>query len=396
MKLTQANISKAKIEPGKAEAFFWDEEMPGFGLRLRVGGSRTFVAQYKLGTRHRRMSLGNASKVTADDARKAARQIFGKVAQGNDPASERATRVAEASVGFQATVADYLEVQAARSRPKTMEGTRHYLLKALRPLNGLALASITRATVAAELRRIAKDSGPSSADAARAKLSAFFAWAIGEGLCENNPVIGTNRAGGESRGRARVLTDTEVVAIWNAADPESEFGKIVRLLFLTACRRNEIGGLGGAEVALSDALIALPGERTKNKLPHDVPLSAPALAIAKTLGEGAGTLFGNSERGFNNWDRAKQQLDAAAGATDWTLHDIRRTAATRMADLGVQPHVIEAVLNHISGHKRGVAGVYNRSTYAKEKRAALEIWATHLLALVARAQGGNVVAIRTA
>ena len=102
------------------------------------------------------------------------------------------------------------------------------------------------------------------ADRARSELSTFFAWAIGEGLCETNPVTGTNKAGGDYQGRDRVLADAEVVAIWNAADPATDAGKIIRLLFTTGCRRNEMGGLRPSEIALGDSLIALPSERTKS------------------------------------------------------------------------------------------------------------------------------------
>ena len=339
MKITQANATKAKLPADKQEAIYWDDEIAGFGLRLRAGGSRTFVVQYKIGSKHRRITLGNAFKVTADDARKKAKQIFGKVADGKDPANERATRVAEASTGFAATAADFLQAQAKRSRPRTLTETTRYLNKTFKSLHGLALASITRAIVAAELRRIAKEISPIVADRARSTLSAFFAWAIGEGLCENNPVMGTNKAAGDVQSRARVLSDAEVVAIWNAADPRTDFGKIIRLLFLTACRRNEIGGLRRGEIALGDSLIALPGERTKNGLPHDVPLSAPAKAIVESLdSDGRTCAFGRGAAGFNNWDRAKQELDAVAQVDKpWILHDIRRTVATRMADLGVQP-----------------------------------------------------------
>ena len=161
MKLTQSNVTKAKLPAGKSEAFFWDDEMPGFGLRLREGGSRTFVVQYKIGAKHRRMTLGNAFKVTADDARKQAKQMFGKVVGGHDPASERATRVAEASTSFAASVADFLQSAShAQPEPALIETTR-YLNQHWKPLHGIALAKITRAIVAAELRRIAGSVAPS-------------------------------------------------------------------------------------------------------------------------------------------------------------------------------------------------------------------------------------------
>ena len=338
------------------------------------------------------MTLGNACKVTADDARKEARQIFGKVAGKHDPADERAARVAKASTGFAASVADFLQVQADRVKPCTLEEVTRYLNKTWKPLHGMAVASITRAIVAAELRRIAKECGPFAADRARSALSSFFAWLIGEGQCEANPVIGTNKAGNGNQRRDRVLSDAEVVKIWNGADPATDFGKIVRLLFATACRRNEIGGLRGAEIALGDSLISLPGSRTKNGLPHDVPLSGLAKGVVESLeleGDEDGCVFGKRGTGFSGWSKSKAELDAALKINKpWTLHDIRRTVATRMGDLGVQPHIVEAVLNHISGHKRGVAGTYNRSTYAQEKRMALDTWAAHLRVIANAA--GNV------
>ena len=159
---------------------------------------------------------------------------------------------------------------------------------------------------------------------------------------------------------------------------------------------------------VSAALI--PAARTKNGLPHEVPLSKQAIAVLDNCNRRADRdlLFGMRGGPFSGWSKAKAQLDQrivneqrkinpkAKGIPDWRLHDLRRTVATRMGDLGVQPHVIEAVLNHVSGHKAGVAGVYNRSSYVEEKRAALEMWAKHLDALCGGqlAHSGNVASIR--
>lgn len=386
MKLTQTGIAKAKLPAGKAEAFYWDDEMPGFGLRLRSGGSRIFVIQYKVGAKHRRITLGSASKITADDARKSAKRIFGKLADGKDPANERVMTKAQAALTLGAAVEDFIKRQEGHVRPRTLEETARYLRKHWKPLHGLGLASITRAHVAAEANKIATRSGPVAADRARAALSSFFGWAMGEGLVQDNPVMGTNRAA-PAETREHTLTDAEIVTVWNAADAETDFGKIVRLLFTTACRRDEIGKLKPSEIALANSLIALPGERTKNGRPHDVPLSGLAMGVVESLDtEGEGRVFGLRGSGFSGWSKAKRELDAKLeGVRPWTLHDIRRTVATGMATLGVQPHIVEAVLNHVSGHKRGVAGVYNRATYDKEKRAAMDAWASHLQTLLSGA-----------
>ena len=250
-------------------------------------------------------------------------------------------------------------------------------------LHGLPLANIRRATVAAQLAAIADDSGPIAADRARAALSAFFTWAIREGLADVNPVIGTNKSA-ELRPRERVLADAELAAIWKALAAD-QYGAIARLLILTGERREEIGGLRWSEVDVDKALITLSGERTKNGRRHELPLSDAALAIVKEQQRrersdergklGARDLiFGEGEGPFQGWGRAKAALDRRLAefaanngrVAPWRLHDVRRTVATRMADLGVQPHVIEAVLNHVSGHKAGVAAsTIDRSTHPK-------------------------------
>ena len=145
-------------------------------------------------------------------------------------------------------------------------------------------------------------------------------------------------------------------------------------------------------------LIALPGERTKNGRTHDVPLSKAALEIIDSIPRRVNRdfVFGEGKGGFSGWSKAKATLDAQLGFKPWRLHDLRRTASTRMADLGVQPHIIEAVLNHVSGHKAGVAGVYNRSTYENEKRAALDALSNYVLVAVVKAGGGNVQRLKRA
>jgi integrase len=156
----------------------------------------------------------------------------------------------------------------------------------------------------------------------------------------------------------------------------------VKLLILTGQRAAEIGGLQWDEI--HDEEIVLPSARTKNKRTHIIPLSDPARAILNQFqANGRSHVFGYADAtGFDGWGYAKRNLDASVDLEHWTIHDLRRTVATRMAELGVQPHNIEAVLNHVSGHKGGIAGVYNRATYDREKREALNLWAEHVMALV--------------
>ena len=204
--------------------------------------------------------------------RRRAKQIFGKVADGKDPANERAVARSEASQTFELVAADFIAFQRTRRKANTLDATERYLNKHWKPLHGLALDSINRATVSAQLRVIAKGNGPVAADRARANLSKFFSWAMGEGLCDTNPVIGTNKSADEYKPRERVLTDAEMAAVWKDA-PDSDYGRIVRLLMLTGCRRDEIGSLRWSEIDVKGKAITLPGSRTKNGREHVVPLS---------------------------------------------------------------------------------------------------------------------------
>jgi integrase len=251
----------------------------------------------------------------------------------------------------------------------------------------------------ATIRRRLEEMKIRAANRARASLSTLFIFAMREGLVEANPVIGTNKARDE-RLRDRVLANTELVEIWNACR-DDDYGRIVRLLILTGQRREEVGAMASSEINLANSQWSLPGERTKNRLSHDVPLSDSAAAILRAIPRHVrrNLIFGMGSGGFSGWSRAKAALDGrinsarikhlgtrAEEISPWRIHDIRRTVATGMANIGVQPHIIEAVLNHVSGHKAGVAGIYNRAVYAAEKRAALERWANQVSSLVEGAE----------
>jgi integrase len=396
MKFTLTNVRTwSDFDKSKSEHIVFDEAMPGFGLRIRVGGKRqhrTFIAQYKIGSKHRRITLGNIAKVTLEDAKQRAKIIFGKVADGKDPANEKAEARQVASHTLGAAIAKYLDAKAATMKPRSYAETKRHLENHWKPLHGLALASIGRANVAAQVSMIAKESGPVAANRSRASLSAFFRWAIGEGLSDHNPVAGTNKQE-ENGERKRSLSDAEASAVWLAA-PDNDYGRIVQLILLTGCRRDEIGSLQWPEVDLKEKTITLPGERTKNKQPHTVPLSDSAISILKQIPrrETRDFVFGIGKGGFSGWSKSKREIDPAAKLKEpWTLHDLRRTVRTGLGKLGVQPHVAEAALNHLPPK---LIRTYDRNTYATEKRDALDKWAAHLKVAVAQATGANVTALR--
>jgi integrase len=405
MILNDRYASTVKLPPGKKEHIFWDGKLEKFGLRVRVGGSKRWIVQYRFGTRQPRFTIGTIKEVSATDARETAQTLLAKVRLGIDPQAERRTAIDKAGDLFGDLGQKYLKAAKSRLRPGSYDQVERHVTRYWAPFNGYSIHSITLKDVAKRIKEIAETSGVVTANRSRATLAALFTWAMKEGEVEFNPVTATNKAGEESP-RDRVLPDSELVEVWKACR-EDDFGTIVRLLILTGQRREEVGGMADSEIITDKQLWSLPRDRTKNNLPHDVPLSGAAVALLAQHPRrpGRDLIFGDTEsRPFSGWSRARRALDVRisearkeakidAPLAPWTLHDLRRSVATRLGDLGIQPHVIEALLNHISGSKSGVAGIYNRATYAAEKRQAVDIWAAHIEGLLAE-KPTNVVPIR--
>jgi integrase len=395
MKLNDRTVTEGRptLQAGKGEAIFFDDDVAGFGLRVRRAGSRTWVYQYWLGDRSRRMTLGKWPKLSAKGARDLVDVLAAKVALGQDPAQEKfESRTRKES--FAEIAGDYLAALATRLRPRSLEEVRRHLNNHATPLHGLPVAKMQRRDVAELLTAIAAGSGPVAANRVRSSISAMFHWAMKAGIAEANPAAFTNKEG--ERSRSRVLNAGELREIWTAL-PEGDYGSIVRLLILTGQRRTEIGDLRWSEIDLKRGVICLPPERVKNFRQHSIPMSEAVRSIVRAIPktEGRDFVFGYGTGGFSGWSRRKERLDAAINARrkkpmePWTLHDLRRTAATMMADDGIQPHVVEAVLNHASGHRAGIAGVYNLAKYEKEMQSALTAWAKRVAEIVRENAGGK-------
>lgn len=403
MKLTQTKVDALKLDRGKADQIFFDDEIPGFGVRVREGGSRKFVLHYRIGGNQRRYTVGAVGVLKLEEARQRARRALVDVGDGKDPAAQKATEKVEAKQSLLSVAKDYLEVLQRRvakgqMKPRTYTEIERHLNKHWKPLHRLVISSINRATIAARLREIAKQHGPVAADRARSNVSTFFGWAIGEGICEANPVDGTNKNSEYVERERSLIVDGEkpnyddLIAVWKGC-PDSEYGKIVRLLILTLCRRDEIGSLERSEFDREAKLIRLPGARTKNGREHVVPLSDEAMAILENvdLRDGRELLFGSGKGGYSGWSKSKAEMDSTLKIKKpWTLHDLRRTGRTGLGMLGVAPHIAEAVLNHLPPK---LLRTYDKNKYEKEKREALDLWAAHLMRLV-NGEKSNVVTLR--
>jgi integrase len=431
MKLTAKVIRGLQLPDGKSDHLFWDDEIPGFGLRVRAGGSRSFVFQYALGDKQRRLSLGAATQESfakhkdEPGIREKAAQLHAKVKLGQDPAGDKTDARKRASDTFETIAKRFLAAKKAELRPGSYDQIRRHIETYAKTLNGLHMAKISRRDIATAIGAVKNNSGAVTSNRVRSTLSALFSWAMSEGIdgIEGNPVAGTNKS--EERARERVLKDHELRAIWKHAG-DDHYGAIIRLLMLTGQRADEIASLQWSEITevtvpakrITDTVVLvqftikameLPAERTKNKRPHIIPLSdsaAEILAAQPRRADDDGKLrelvFGVGQQGFSGWSRCKERLDEriakdlGAPLDHWTPHDLRRTASTLMNDrLGVLPHVVEAILNHVGGAKAGVAGVYNKALYLRERVEALNLWADHLTAIV-EGQESNVTPLKRA
>jgi integrase len=262
---------------------------------------------------------------------------------------------------------------------------------ALADWRSVAAAEFAQADAIRTLDTIKAERGPVAANRLRAVARACWSWAVKRGALKANPWEATPRPARETA-RERVLTDAEVGALWTAAGAlDAPWSGIGRLLLLTGQRRGEVAAMRWSELDLDAGLWSLPGERTKNHRPHTVPLSAEAVALLRDVKrrKDAELVFEGPRRNVPaGFGKMKARLDAAmtkaakdAGraALPWTLHDIRRTVATGLQRLGVRLEVTEAVLNHVSGSRAGIVGVYQRHGWDREKAAALDAWAAHVL-----------------
>jgi len=402
MRLSDTLALTLPLPAGKHDFFVWDEGLPGFALRIRSSGRRSWAIQYRLGRQQRRESLGDIRRVRIEDARRIARQRFAQVELGIDPVAERVA--ARVQAGAQkltlGVVAErYLAAKKHALRASTHKAAERYFAVQWESLRGKPIDTIKRADVAATLQEIIKTNGRTSAARARGNLSALFGWALREGLCEANPVIGTNDPAEGIRPRERVLSDGEIRVIWSACQ-DDDFGRIIKLLLLTGCRRDEIGGLLWNEVDLNSGVMTLPGTRTKNHRTLELTLPPAAIDILRSAPRRAGReyVFGGRGGAFSAWSYSTLRLNAriakAEGAplAGWRLHDLRRTMRTGMGQIGVPPHIAELVINHV---KHGVEAVYDKYRYQAEIKTALARWAAHVASIIEGHQS-NVTALQRA
>ena len=368
--------------------------------RARKGAllGKSYLAQYSIGGIKRRVPLGSCAAISLAAAREAVRAILGDVAKGRDPAAERKEAARQASsqaLTLEALLEQWRALKLADRRERyaaeAVRALKHAFPKHLRAPAG----DLDRAAILRVLDALARDGKPAMARSTAAYGRSCYQWAVKRGSLSANPFMGLSLAADVKR--ERVLTNDELRAIWQATAGPGPFNAIVHMLILTGQRRGEVAGMTWDELAPDLSAWTIPGVRTKNGVAHIVPLSPQARAILRVcpqLDESA-LVFPGLRGPFSGFAKAKAALDRASGVKDWRLHDLRRTVATGLQRLGVRLEVTEAVLNHVSGSRAGIVGVYQRHDWAEEKRAALNAWGEHVDAIVeGREATGKVTAFR--
>lgn len=428
LKLTDGEVEA--IEPGDRDVYVWDTALPRFGVRVTSAGARIYLVQYRAkgepgsGSKTRRITIGqhDGELWNTTKARAAARKLLAPVDLGQDPFADReADRAAKAGAATFAAEAEALKLREAeertrdsfeavadrfvdrslkdtRSGQETARLIRHGPVAAWR---GKHISEVRRADVADLIDQIRMRS-PATARLTYAALRGLFGWCIERDLIAASP-CDRLKAPPRPEARDRVLSDDELRAIWKASDGLGyPFGPIVQLLMLTGQRRGEVAGMAWTELDLEASTWRMPKERTKNGRAHEIDLSVEALAVIKAVpragallfpartaptrtGEAAGSKPSDpgAVRGFSATKRRLDALAASEGAREpWRLHDLRRTAATGMAAMNFGPHVIERVLNHVSGAQGGLVGVYQRHDYRAERKAALVAWGARVATVI--------------
>ena len=400
-RFVEGYADRIAVPPGSRDVLKFDTEVRGFGIRKFADERSIYFIKYQVDGKWRRVTLGEVVAGNLRKMRLLASSIKAESLIGRDVLAER-----QAAIDAQKSrkplldvIPVYLAARKKDMRPSSFDGVNRYLRKHWKPLHQRDIRSITKDEVEQLLDDIKENNGGRAADCARIILSVLFDWAIAnrdpatrQRYAEANPLLGIKPKAKMVR-RERVLTEPELVEVWQAAG-EDHFGRIIKLLILLGQRKTEIGDLSDIELNEMDRQIELASHRTKNGKPHKVPLSDLALSLIPPKRRGCAYRFGR-RNGFSGWSKGKKELDARIAASRkatgkppmpaWTLHDLRRTFTTIMNERGIAPpHIIEAILNHISGHQAGVAGTYNRAKYLAERIKALNEWTAFIIRLVSK------------
>ena len=400
-KLTDAVVAKASLPEDATEAVLWDTEVTGFGLRV-TAGAKTYIVSYRpqVGGRaatKRRVKLGNPHTIkTAQEARRLALAVLGKVADGKDPAAERAREKRRGGAKVTDLLDRYekdLERRAYVNRTTVMSGLRTRLAAFAQR----DVSELTGADIAAIVERLEAQGKAGAAQDFRSRCRAFLSFCHAKAhAIPAHPMLGyrkeraTRAEAVERVGRERELSAVDLAKVWNAADPATVFGRLIRFLILTGCRRGEAAGLRRDMIDAKAKVIRLPAVFTKQGRGHVVPIEPTLAALLKACTMDARSpelVFPSPRSGgvMKGWTKLVAGPCKASGVT-FTLHDLRHTFRSGLSRLGIDPDTAELAQGHA---RQGLEAIYNHDDGLDRLRPAFAKWAKHVSSLVAAKSGAT-------
>lgn len=349
---------------------------PGFSLRVFPTGRKVFTVKYRYGLKQRRLPIGVHPRITLAEARNKALEALRLVDEGIDPAARRRTL----GMTVESICADFIQKYAKRNR--SWKETERILQREFVAVHGQRdIREIKRHDIIEMMDGAIERGAAYQANRIHSNLRKLFNWCLERGIVEASPVLGTKPPTRE-QARDRVLDDDEIRTVLRAcADEPYPYRQFVPLLLATAQRRGEVSKMRWSEIDIDAKVWVIPAELSKNGKPHVVPLNDHALRLLAEVPRfpDCDWVFTTTRRApISGFSKALRHIHSQSKTSEWRFHDLRRTAASGMARAGIAPHVVEKVLNHISGTISGVAAVYNRYGYDAERRDALDMWGKFL------------------
>jgi integrase len=377
--MQQALTAKAleALKPKAKRYEVHDLYCPGLSVRISSQGRKTFTVKFRYGIRQKRMKLGVYPRISLATAREKAIDALRQVDEGIDPTKRRRS----ADMKVEAVCREFIRLHAQPRNKSWREAERILEREVISTFGQRDIREIKRWDVLEIMDAAVARGAAYQANRIHSNIRKLFNWCIERGIVETNPIAGL-KAPTKEQSRDRVLDDDEIPALLRACqDDVYPFRQFVPLLLATAQRRGELAQMRWSEVDFDQKVWVIPAELSKNGKPHVVPLSAFALDLLNELPRflNCDYCFTTTRRSpVGGFSKMLRRLSQRSKTSDWRLHDLRRTAASGMARAGVAPHVVEKVLNHVSGTISGVAAVYNRYGYDGEKAKALEEWGDFL------------------
>ncbi|KEQ07503.1 hypothetical protein GV67_22370 [Pseudorhizobium pelagicum] len=396
VKLTDVVVSRAELPAGKAEHMIWDTDVSGFGLRLR-GETKSYIIAYRPAGQGRaanmkRVKIGSPETIkTAADARKIAFSMLGKVAAGGDPAKDRAEEKRRAKSRV-ADLLDRYEEDLTRRNYVAKDMVMSLLRRRLKKHAERDIKELKGADYAAVIEGLERKGLPGAAEEFRSRCRAFLAFCMTKAkVIDANPLYGFRRQRATRADRlakqehGRALSDVELASVWLAASPATVFGRFVRFLILTGCRRGEGAGVTRKMVDRSDRarpVIDFPAAFVKQGRGHKVTITEELddlLALCPV--QGTLDLFFPSNRTggpMSGWNKMTAALVKESGV-QFTFHDLRRTFRTGLSRLGVDTETAELALGHAREH---LIEIYDRREGSEKVHEAFRLWSAHVTTTV--------------